>query len=49
MQAQAILDMRLARLTALESDKVRDEHAELMERIAELRAILGDPEPGSTR
>jgi DNA gyrase subunit A len=42
-QAQAILDMRLARLTALESDKVRAEHAELIERIAELRAILGDP------
>ncbi|MEK6272442.1 MAG: DNA gyrase C-terminal beta-propeller domain-containing protein, partial [Actinomycetota bacterium] len=43
-QAQAILDMRLARLTALESDKVRSEHAELIERIAALRAILGDPE-----
>ena len=42
-QAQAILDMRLARLTALESDKVREEHAALIERIAELRAILGDP------
>ena len=42
-QAQAILDMRLSRLTALESDKVRAEHAELVERIAELRAILGDP------
>src|SRR5215203_2555471 len=42
-QAQAILDMRLARLTALESDKVRDEHKDLMERIGELRAILGDP------
>jgi DNA gyrase subunit A len=42
-QAQAILDMRLARLTALESDKVREEHAELVERIAELRGILGDP------
>ena len=42
-QAQAILDMRLARLTALESDKVRAEHKELMDRIAELRAILGDP------
>ncbi len=41
-QAQAILDMRLARLTALESDKVREEHDELMERIGELRAILGD-------
>jgi DNA gyrase subunit A len=41
-QAQAILDMRLQRLTALESDKVRSEHAELLERIANLRAILGD-------
>ena len=43
VQAQAILDMRLQRLTALESEKVRAEHKELMERIAELRAILGDP------
>jgi DNA gyrase subunit A len=43
VQAQAILDMRLQRLTALESDKVRAEHEELMEKIAELRAILGDP------
>jgi len=42
-QSQAILDMRLARLTALESDKVRSEHAELVEQIGELRAILGDP------
>ena len=42
-QAQAILDMRLQRLTALESDKVRAEHAELLKLIAELRAILGDP------
>ncbi len=42
IQAQAILDMRLQRLTALESDKVRAEHAELLERIGELRAILGD-------
>jgi DNA gyrase subunit A len=41
-QAQAILDMRLQRLTALESDKVRSEHAQLLERIANLRAILGD-------
>ena len=41
-QAQAILDMRLQRLTALESDKVRNEHAELVKRIKELRAILGD-------
>ena len=43
IQAQAILDMRLARLTALESEKVREEHAELVDKIAELRAILGDP------
>ncbi len=43
VQAQAILDMRLQRLTALEAEKVRAEHRELVERIAELRAILGDP------
>jgi DNA gyrase subunit A len=43
IQAQAILDMRLQRLTALESEKVRAEHKELTDRIAELRAILGDP------
>jgi DNA gyrase subunit A len=41
-QAQAILDMRLQRLTALEADKVRSDHAELVKRIAGLRAILGD-------
>ena len=35
--------MRLQRLTALESDKVRNEHAELLKLIGELRAILGDP------
>jgi DNA gyrase subunit A len=43
-QAQAILETRLQRLTALESDKVREEHAELTKLIGELRAILGDPE-----
>ncbi len=42
IQARAILDMRLQRLTALEADKVRAEHADLMERIGELRTILGD-------
>src|SRR5690349_595704 len=42
IQAQAILDMRLQRLTALESDKVRAEHKELLDKIAELRTILGD-------
>src|SRR4029079_7620193 len=41
-QAQAILDMRLQRLTALQSQEVRDEHKALIEAIAELRAILGD-------
>jgi DNA gyrase subunit A len=42
IQAQAILDMRLQRLTALESDKVRSEHAELVSKIKALREILGD-------
>src|SRR3954451_13655497 len=41
-QAQAILDLRLARLTQLEAGKIRQEHADLVERIAELREILGD-------
>ena len=34
--------MRLQRLTALEAEKVSAEHADLIERISELRAILGD-------
>ena len=41
-QAQAILDLRLQRLTALEADKIKSEHDDLVERIRELRAILGD-------
>jgi DNA gyrase subunit A len=41
-QAQAILDLRLQRLTALEADKIRSEHADLVEQIRELRDILGD-------
>jgi DNA gyrase subunit A len=41
-QAQAILDMRLQRLTALETDKIKQEHADLVEQIRELRAVLGD-------
>jgi DNA gyrase subunit A len=41
-QAQAILDLRLQRLTALEADKIRGEHADLVEQIKELREILGD-------
>jgi len=43
IQAQAILDMRLRALTALERGKVEAEYKDLRERIEELRAILGDP------
>ncbi|WP_078556414.1 DNA gyrase subunit A [Bacillus alkalicellulosilyticus] len=43
-QAQAILDMRLQRLTGLERDKIENEYAELVARIAELKAILADEE-----
>jgi len=43
IQAQAILDLRLARLTGLARKEIEDEFADLRERIAELRAILGDP------
>jgi DNA gyrase subunit A len=42
IQAQAILDLRLRALTALERKRVEDEHKDLQERIAELRTILGD-------
>ncbi len=42
IQAQAILDLRLQRLTALEADKIQTEHDEVVERIRELREILGD-------
>jgi DNA gyrase subunit A len=42
VQAQAILDLRLARLTALERKQIQDEYADLQERITELRAILSD-------
>jgi DNA gyrase subunit A len=42
-QAQAILDMRLARLTGLARKEVEEEYADLEERIGELRTILGDP------
>ena len=41
-QAQAILDMRLQRLTGLERDKIEAEYAELQKKIAEFRAILAD-------
>jgi len=42
IQAQAILDLRLQRLTALEADKLKEEHAEVIERIKWLRELLGD-------
>ncbi|MCL6442000.1 MAG: DNA gyrase subunit A [Alicyclobacillus sp.] len=41
-QAQAILDMRLQRLTGLEREKIETEYADLQKLIAELRAILAD-------
>jgi len=41
-QAQAILDLRLQRLTGLERDKVKEEHAGLLARIKDLRELLGD-------
>jgi DNA gyrase subunit A len=42
IQATAILDLRLSQLTALESESIRSEHADVLERIKELREILGD-------
>lgn len=42
IQAQAILDMRLQRLTGLERDKIDNEYKELMERITYLESILVD-------
>ncbi len=41
-QAQAILDLRLQKLTSLERDKVKEEHLGLLARIKELRELLGD-------
>ncbi|TYS69412.1 DNA gyrase subunit A [Sutcliffiella horikoshii] len=43
-QAQAILDMRLQRLTGLEREKIEEEYQGLMQLIAELKAILADEE-----
>ncbi len=44
IQAKAILEMRLQRLTGLERDKIRAEHAELMALITRLRSILDSEE-----
>src|SRR5262245_27275783 len=43
-QAQAILDMRLQRLTGLEQDKISDEYKELLAQIQDLGDILARPE-----
>ena len=42
IQARAVLDLRLQQLTALESGQLRQEHSDKMERISELRALLGN-------
>ena len=44
VQAQAILDMRLHRLTGLEQDKIVGEYRELLERVVDLGDILANPE-----
>jgi DNA gyrase subunit A len=44
IQAQAILELRLQQLTALEADSIKREHADKVERIRELRELLGDEE-----
>jgi DNA gyrase subunit A len=42
IQAKAVLELRLHRLTGMERDKIREEHAEIMQQIAHFTAILGD-------
>ena len=37
IQAKAVLELRLQRLTGMESDKIREEHAEIMKLIAQLK------------
>ncbi len=44
VQAQAILDLRLHRLTGLEQDKIIDEYREILEKIQDYLEILTDPE-----
>ncbi len=43
VQAQAILDMQLRRLAALERQKIEDEHEELLKQIEHLKELLADP------
>ncbi len=42
IQAKAVLELRLQRLTGMERDKIREEHAELMQQIAHLKEILAN-------
>ena len=42
IQSKAILDLRLQKLTGLEIDKIKDEHAEIMKKINRLNEILSD-------
>lgn len=42
IQARAVLDLRLQRLTGMERDKIRDEHAEVMKQIDYLKGLLAD-------
>jgi DNA gyrase subunit A len=42
IQAKAVLELRLQRLTGMERDKIREEHAELMKTIAHLESILAN-------
>src|SRR3954468_5772663 len=42
VQAEAVLQLRLSQLTALEVDELKKEHADKIERIGELRTLLGD-------
>ena len=44
IQAKAVLELRLQRLTGMERDKIREEHTELMKTIAYLESILGSEE-----
>lgn len=42
IQAKAVLELRLQRLTGMEREKIREEHAEIMKLIARLKEILGN-------
>ena len=43
-QAKAILDMKLSRLTGLEQESIKEEHASLLEQIADFKDILANPQ-----